>query len=272
MFGQRFRFGLVATPSGGEEWAAAARRAYDLGYRTLLMPDVTSLPSVFPSLALAAGAAPIRVGTFVLAAPLRPPPSAAWEAHSMTVLTDGRFELGIGTGLPASAQTARDWGLPGGSMSRRLEQVVSTVSQLRALDGGRRTPVLIAAGGPKAIMMAAALADIVTFAVGPLADRVAVGRLASLLGQRAGARSGEIELSQNVFVIGEEIPPHLQRFLGTDLATLVEHDSLTLLRGTPRQMADELRRRRDAFGTSYVTVNEAFRDRFAPVVELLAGT
>jgi len=36
-------------------------------------------------------------------------------------------------------------------------------------------------------------------------------------------------------------------------------------------MADELQRRRDGLGTSYVAVNAAFIEQFAPVVELLAG-
>jgi hypothetical protein len=36
-------------------------------------------------------------------------------------------------------------------------------------------------------------------------------------------------------------------------------------------MADELRRRRDAIGVSYVSVNAAFCEQLAPVVELLAG-
>ena len=36
-------------------------------------------------------------------------------------------------------------------------------------------------------------------------------------------------------------------------------------------MADELRRRRDALGISYFSVNAAFIEPFAPVAELLAG-
>ncbi|MGW2151146.1 hypothetical protein ACWCOT_43045 [Nonomuraea bangladeshensis] len=45
-----------------------------------------------------------------------------------------------------------------------------------------------------------------------------------------------------------------------------------MLRGTPARMADVLRRRRDRLGVSYVTVNAACLEAFAPVVELLAGT
>jgi len=36
-------------------------------------------------------------------------------------------------------------------------------------------------------------------------------------------------------------------------------------------MADELLRRREEIGVSYVSVNSAFCEQFAPVVELLAG-
>jgi hypothetical protein len=56
-----------------------------------------------------------------------------------------------------------------------------------------------------------------------------------------------------------------------DAATLLAHDSLTMLRGSAQEMADELERRRAAFGTSYVAVNAAFTEQFAPVIELLTG-
>jgi hypothetical protein len=63
----------------------------------------------------------------------------------------------------------------------------------------------------------------------------------------------------------------VRRFLQADMATLVELESLLILRGTAREMADELQRRRDRLGISYVSVNAAYLDEFAPVVELLAG-
>jgi len=55
------------------------------------------------------------------------------------------------------------------------------------------------------------------------------------------------------------------------MATLIAHDSLRILRGAPRQMADELLRRRDDLGISYSSVNAAFLQDFAPVIELLDG-
>jgi len=59
----------------------------------------------------------------------------------------------------------------------------------------------------------------------------------------------------NVFVVGEDVPPQLQGYLKVDAATLIAHESLTMLRGRTTEMADELQRRRDAFGVSYVSVN-----------------
>ena len=92
----------VRTDGGPSRGSQTVRRAADLGYSTILMPDGLQLLSPFPSLAIAASTADIRVGTFVAAAPLRPPLAAAWDAHTLTVLTDGRFDFGIGTGRPAA--------------------------------------------------------------------------------------------------------------------------------------------------------------------------
>ncbi len=73
-----FRFAVQATPRDGDQWLATARRAEELGYSSLLMPDGTQLLSPLPALALAAGAtASLHVGTWVLASPLRPPRLAA---------------------------------------------------------------------------------------------------------------------------------------------------------------------------------------------------
>jgi alkanesulfonate monooxygenase SsuD/methylene tetrahydromethanopterin reductase-like flavin-dependent oxidoreductase (luciferase family) len=265
-----FRFGLVAAPRGtGEQWVATARLALDHGFGTLLVPDGLGLHAPMPALATAAAAVPgLRVGPFVLAAPLRPPRSAAWEGHSMTVLTDGRFEFGIGTGRPDARGEVEQLGRPWGSGAQRLEQLKETVAHLRELDGDGHTPVLIAAGGPRALAFAAAEADIVTLAAQPATPRAEVVAMADRLRELAGPR--EPEILMNVFAVGDEIPPWMARFAG-DVSNLPA-DTLALLRGTPREMADELRRRRDTFGVSYVSVNSAFLEQLAPVVEQLAGT
>jgi probable F420-dependent oxidoreductase len=268
-----FRFGVTATPEAGpQRWVAAARRAEELGYSTLLMPDGMQLLSPFSSLAMVAGATTtLRVGTFVLAGPLRPPRSAAWEAHSLTVLSGGRFDMGIGTGLPHLRGVVEQLGLPYGTASERLQQVADTITHLRELDGDQRTPILMAASGPKTRALAARMADIVTLAFGALATREEVGDLVAAFREAAGERADEIELATNLFVVGDELPPWTEKFIGADAAALIAADSLTMLRGSTMEMADELQRRRDAFGTSYISVNGAFLEQLAPVVELLDG-
>jgi probable F420-dependent oxidoreductase len=275
MSDHKFRFGVVVTPEGGgQQWAALAERVEELGYSTLLMPDGLQLLSPFPSLAVAACATTtLRVGTFVLASPLRPPRAAAWDGHSLSVLTEGRFDFGIGTGRPEAQRFAEALGRPWGSAGERLQEVAESIQHLRELDGDRHTPVLVAAGGPKALALGARAADIVTLAAPPLAGRDHLSGMAAQLRDAAGDRADDIEIAMNLFAVGDDdLPPWTQKFIGADRATLVAHDSQTLLPGTPAEMADELERRRDVYGVSYVSVNGSFLEQFAPVVELLAGS
>ncbi|MEU0532115.1 LLM class flavin-dependent oxidoreductase [Amycolatopsis tolypomycina] len=265
-----FRFGVVAgATEGGAQWLATARRAEELGYSTLLCPDNLNMPS--PTAALAAAAAvttELRVGSFVLASPLRTARAAAWEAHSLTVVTGGRFELGLGTGRPEMRQQAEELGLPYGSGQDRLDSVSETVDHVRRLDGDAHTPVMIAAGGPKARRLAGLKADIVALAGSPLTTRE---ETAEYVGEIRDAGARDVELAMNILVVGEEMPPWMRGFFGVDAETLVEHDSLAMLRGSADDMAAELQRRRDELGVSYISVNGAFLEDFAPVVALLSG-
>jgi alkanesulfonate monooxygenase SsuD/methylene tetrahydromethanopterin reductase-like flavin-dependent oxidoreductase (luciferase family) len=160
---------------------------------------------------------------------------------------------------------------PPTTAAQRLAQAEQTIDALRALDGERRTPVLMAAGGPRARALAAAKADIVTLAFGAATSREQVAGMTADVRSAAGDRASALEFMQPVFVVGDEAPPWVQRFLEADMATLIERDSLLILRGSPQEMAGELERRRERLGISYVSVNAAYLDQFAPVVELLAG-
>jgi alkanesulfonate monooxygenase SsuD/methylene tetrahydromethanopterin reductase-like flavin-dependent oxidoreductase (luciferase family) len=121
-----FRFGVVAPlRTDLPTWRDGVRRVADAGYSTLLMPDVPQWqPAPGPTLALAAALANIRVGTWVYASPVRPPWITAWEAHSLSVLTEGRFEMGVGTGRPGIEDQLRELGLPVAPSSERLPRCV----------------------------------------------------------------------------------------------------------------------------------------------------
>jgi alkanesulfonate monooxygenase SsuD/methylene tetrahydromethanopterin reductase-like flavin-dependent oxidoreductase (luciferase family) len=271
MVDKPFRFGVIGAPhAGGERWRATAVQAAELGFATLLMPDVTQLLAPGPALAFAAAAADIGIGTWVYAAPLRTPQQTAREAHALSVLTGGRFEMGIGTGRPQAAESARELGMSWGSPGERLAQVEATIDALRAVDGPQlHTPVLIAAGGPKARALAAAKADIVSIAADPLTPRAEVAALAADVRAQAGDRS--VEFAMNLLAVGDEVPAHAKQATGAEPSELLARDSLVLLRGDTAAQIDELQRRRTELGVSYVLVGAEFMAPFAPVVAALAG-
>jgi alkanesulfonate monooxygenase SsuD/methylene tetrahydromethanopterin reductase-like flavin-dependent oxidoreductase (luciferase family) len=263
-----FRFGVVA-PIQTElpAWRDRVRRIADSGYSTLLMPDVPHWqPAPGPTLALAAALADLRVGTWVYAAPLRPAWHTAWEAHSLSVLTEGRFEMGIGTGRPGIEDELRELGLPVVAPGQRLAQVRETVTALRNLDGpGLHTPVAMAVRGPKAMALAADVADTVTFALSPEESRGAVAQLA-----RDFPATRDVELALHVPVIGDGrasfmAPPSI------DPAALRAADSLAILPADPAAAAEEIQRRREEIGFSYFIFGADFAEALAPVVAELAG-
>ncbi|HZU56111.1 MAG TPA: LLM class flavin-dependent oxidoreductase [Actinocrinis sp.] len=263
-----FRFGVVApVRTDLSTWRERVRRIADSGYSTLLMPDVPQWqPAPGPTLAVAATLADLRVGTWVYASPVRPPWSTAWEAHSLSLLTDGRFEMGIGTGRPGIEDQLRELGLPVVPASERLGHVRETVTALRALDGpDLHTPVAMAVRSAKARALAAELADTVTFVLSPSDSRA---DLARLVGEFHTTR--DVELAMHVSVIGDGVAPFMTR-PDTDPAALRAIDSPLLLPDDPAAAAEEIQRRREEFGFSYFIFGADFADALAPVVAELAG-
>jgi alkanesulfonate monooxygenase SsuD/methylene tetrahydromethanopterin reductase-like flavin-dependent oxidoreductase (luciferase family) len=263
-----FRFGVVAPLTTDlPAWRDRVRRIADSGYSTLLMPDVPQWqPAPGPTLAVAAALADLRVGTWVYASPLRPAWSTAWEAHSLSVLAEGRFEMGVGTGRPGIEDELRQLGLAVVPPSERLTQVREIVATLRDLDGpDLHTPVVMAVRGPKAQALAAEVADTVTFALLPDESRAEVARLAR---DFRGIR--DVELALHVPVIGDTVAPFMAP-PDTDPAALRAADSLAILPADPTAAAEEIQRRREEVGFSYFVFGADFADAFAPVVAELAG-
>ena len=262
------RFGVVAPiRTDLPTWRDQVRRIADNGYSTLLMPDVRQWqPAPGPTLAVAATLADLRVGTWVYASPLRTPWSMAWEAHSLSVLTEGRFEMGIGTGRPGIEDELRQLGLPGLTAGERLSQVRDAVTSLRDLDGpDLHTPVAMAVRGPKARALAVDLADTVTFAAMPSDSRAEIMRMAA-----AFRAIREVELALHVPVVGDAVSPFMAP-PDTDPAALRAADSLLALPGDPTAAIEEVLRRREEGGFSYFVVGANAADALAPVVAELTG-
>jgi probable F420-dependent oxidoreductase len=294
--------------SGGrrtrQEWLDLARKAEDLGYSTLLLPDhLGQQLAPLPALLMAAAVTSrLRVGTIVLDNDFRHPVVLAKEAATIDLLTDGRFELGIGAGwMQADYQRA---GLPFDPPGVRVARLAESVRILKAffdaegpltftgefyrLDGlepfPRRRPRLLIAGTRRRMLrLAAREADIVgledhQFAaratgdpsppIASCAEQVAIVR------EAAGARFPEIEL--NVFAARTEVTDQraaaverLSDQLGLSPAQI--DASASFLLGSVDALVDRLQERRERLGVSYIMVFDRVMDAFAPVVARLAG-
>jgi alkanesulfonate monooxygenase SsuD/methylene tetrahydromethanopterin reductase-like flavin-dependent oxidoreductase (luciferase family) len=215
----------------------------------------------------------------VLCDPLRNPRSVAWEVGSLARLTGGRVELGLGAGRPAAGEDAQRLGLPFGTGPERARRLRESVTLIRGLlDGvepgfpsaGHRVPILIAASGPRLLEFAAAAADIIAFGWPPDTDENRAHSVIEPVVAAAGDRAGDIEFATGLIAVGNEQHPWLQR-MGVDPIALAAAGAITVVAGSPRQIADTLLRRRDHLGLSYVTIPSASAEAFAPVVELLAA-
>src|SRR5947209_12132554 len=96
-----FRFGVT---TGGHPsrsaWIALAQRVEELGYSSLVLPDVMGTPlATLTGLTVAAAATTkLRVGSFVFVNDYRNPALLAREIATLDLLSDGRVELGLGAG------------------------------------------------------------------------------------------------------------------------------------------------------------------------------
>jgi probable F420-dependent oxidoreductase len=180
-----FRFGLqVFNATSRSEWQDQARQAEDLGLDTILVPDHV-LTGVFAPIvaldAMASVTSRLRVGTFVLNNDFRHPALVARDAATLDLLTDGRFELGIGAGHAAPEYA--ELGLDFDHAARRVDRLEESVQILRRLFDGqsvtvdgehyqlrdhqlfpqRRPALLVGGNGTRVLELAAREADIVGF-------------------------------------------------------------------------------------------------------------
>ena len=129
---RRFRFGiqLIDARRRAAEWAALARKAEDLGYSTLFMPDHfgDQLAPVPALMAAADATTELKVGALVFDNDYKHPVVLAKELATIDVLSGGRLEVGIGAGW--MQQRLRPVGHPHGSARRagvRMEEGIAVI-------------------------------------------------------------------------------------------------------------------------------------------------
>jgi probable F420-dependent oxidoreductase len=288
-----FRFAVnMVTPDGGEAWRKRCRRAEELGYDVILVPDHLDMIAPFPALVAAAEATEhVRLGTFVLNTAFWNPALLAREIATTDALTGGRLEVGLGTGYVREEHERAGLTFdPPRERVERLRRTVEEVERLLADDshlpkGAQRPrpPLLLGGNGDRVLRLAAERADIVAFT----GARNTPDGLQAL----APAQFGERIAAYERFAAGRTEPAELNLLLQfvevapdrgaavRNLLALAPHLSedhlleLPLIAvGTVREIAAQLHDLRERFGLSYFTVLDPFVEVFAPVLEALRGT
>jgi probable F420-dependent oxidoreductase len=300
-----FRFGVSGGRATRAKWLELARKTEDLGYSSLLLPDHfgRQLAPLHALLAAAMATQRLRVGTIVLDNDFRHPALLAKEAATLDLMTDGRFELGIGAGWMEADYRAS--GLPFDPPAVRVARLTEAVRIIKAFftsegpisfEGRfyridklepfpqRRPPILIAGTRRRMLQLAAREADIVGLEDHQFAER-ATGSPAihtadsaeqvEIVREAAGARFGDLELT--VFAARTEVTDERASAVARmaeqlQLSPSQIDTSTSFLLGSVDAIVDQLQERRERLGISYVMVWDRVMDAFAPVVARLSGT
>ncbi|MGH1488871.1 MAG: LLM class F420-dependent oxidoreductase [Acidimicrobiales bacterium] len=306
-----FRFGVqTKTAASRAEWVEKIRKVEDLGYSSVTMPDHFD-DQLSPTVALMSAADAserLRVGALVWCNDYRHPVVFAKEAATLDLLSDGRLELGIGAGWMVSdyEEAGMTYDRPG----LRINRMVEAIEVLKGLFGDEafsyegehyqitnlnstpkpvqkpHPPFLIGGGGPRFLRLAGKHADIVginpNLAAGAITPDIGVDATAERYEEKlswvrdgAGDRFDDIELQiRTFFVIVTDDRMANAEALAAGVGLTVQQglESPLAMVGTPAQIAEDLRHRRERFGFSYIVVGEDQYEAFAPVVAELAGT
>lgn len=261
-----------------------------------------------PAMAVAAEAtSTIRIGCRVLCIDYRNPVVLSKEMATIDLFSEGRLELGLGAGWLAGEYEAMGVTMdPPGTRITRLAEVVALVKATMgegevAIEGtaGVRAvgfegvpkpiqkphpPIMVGGGSPRVLRLAGAEADIVsinfdnrggTLGAHSFRGSTAESTAEKLTWVREGAagRDPEIEIGAYLTVVtdqGEATAGAMAKSFGIEPADLLAHPHALI--GSVDAICDELERRRDAYGISYVTVGDAAAEAFAAVVGRLTGS
>ncbi len=309
--GHRFRFGVqVHSARDGKAWAETARRAEAYGYSTLAVPDhFSEQPGPITALALAAAATEsLRVTALVFDNDYRHPAVLAKEAATLDLLSGGRTDFGLGAGW--QREDYERTGIPYDPIGVRMDRMVEGLAVIKGLFAGGRfsfqgrhytinglegaplplqkphPPVMIGGGGRRMLSIAAREADIVNINFDLRAGMVDPGTVrsgtAAATDQKvawirgaAADRFDHLELSTITFVAAvtddrQAMASTIAAGIGSTAEEVLEVPHFLI--GTLGQIEEDLVRRRERYGITYVFVPGTAMEAFAPVVARLTGT
>ncbi|MFD6162544.1 TIGR03621 family F420-dependent LLM class oxidoreductase [Nocardia sp. NPDC060256] len=239
--------------------AEDARRAEQIGIDVALLPDHLGLPAPLPPLVAIAQAAPtLRVSNLVLNASFYRPALLARDLASVDSATNGRLEIGLGTGYVEEEFTAA--GLPFPSARARVDLLTEHVTEIRRLLSSpdyapapvqTPPPIMVAGVGDRVLTMAAAQADIV--AIATMGNKEHLAERVQYLKATAGDRFDDLELAFSFFQASIDDPDDLSmlRRLAPGRSDADLRQLATFLGDSIDEAADRIRCLRDELGISY---------------------
>lgn len=266
-----FRFGVSLFDARSRAKVQdTARRAEELGFDVVHVPDHLGAPAPFPVLMSAAAVtSTVRLGTFVLNAGFYKPALLGRDVGALRDLTEGRFELGLGTGYVREEFEAAE--LPYPTARQRVDHMQHVIEYMKT--NLPDVPILVAGNGDRVLTIAARQADIIGFTGGDRAASESEDPLAERIGFVRDAAPGrfdslELNIAITAMPIDESGMPDLsipRQFLPhlTD-EQLLRHPGV--LSGSTQDMADRIRSYRDTYGISYIIVQAPHLDVFAKVI------
>jgi len=311
-----FRFGCINEQmKPAKAWREHVRMIEGLGYDILLMRD-HFVPDVFgdtfgPVAALKSAAdatSTLRVGSMVICNDFRHPAVLAKEVATIDLLSEGRFELGLGAGWMRDEYERM--GLEFDPPSLRIQRLEESLFALRGLmhadpfshqgqhysirelDGfpkpvQKRIPIMIGGGNRKILNLAGGEADIVGILLTNVSSGVVVndplGRSSESVLQKlewvkegAGERFDELELNSAVdVVVTDDRQSATETFIAQrgwqGISVEQVWDMPSVFIGSREYIAEEMSARREKFGFSYYWVADNKMEEFAPLVQELSG-
>lgn len=307
---RRFRFGIqLSTAPDGAQWAGLARKAEDLGYSTLFLPDHfgDQLAPVPAMMAAADATTDLKVGCLVFDNDYKHPVVLAKELATVDVLSGGRVEVGLGAGWMRSDYDQS--GIPMESAGVRVRRMEEGIAVLKGCFGDRPfsfsgehyeitdydakpkpvqspPPLLIGGGAQRVLSIAAREADIV--GINPSIRSGQVDAAAAQSGaaaetdkklawvrEAAGGRYDDLEINMLQFagIVTEDrtgTAEMMAPLFGLPPEELDTYPHACI--GTVEQIADDLRYRRERWDVSYIVFQGDTMETLAPVVAALRDT
>ena len=305
-----FRFGVqCSSPPDitAARWRALAQKVEDLGYHRLTVSDHLDdqLSPVAALMAAADATSTLRVGALLFCNDYRHPAVLAKEAATLDILSEGRFELGMGAGWMTSDYRAAGISMDAPSVRiARLEEAIEVVRgllsegpctfsgefyEIAGLSGSPKPvqqplPLLVGGGGRKVLEVAGRHADIIGLnpklpngvidaSAGPDATAAATDRKIGWIRAAAGDRFDQIELHTRIHIAlvsddRQGMAEMLAPALGISPADALE--SPHALCGTVDEIVEDLLARRERHGIASIGLSLDAMDAMAPVVAKLA--